>query len=190
MPPSKAIPSSLRASRAPAAESKNDLDNSNAEPPVRLTAADIDAGYSLIPQRDIDEMFGGVKMIGAGVLPSGAAYGHIAKCVAALRSHVNEGNDARQMVQLAHSPKLASGVEGQEVTINDPIGLQRKLGEINRRLCKVILPGKITDAMLPQKLHGKDGGENQRALANCLGVLTPWLYEFPSDTSDSDDEGD
>jgi hypothetical protein len=166
------------------------LAGTDAQPQMTLTSAEIEAGYCLIPQRDVDDMFGAVKLIGAGVLPSGAAYGHIAKCVGALRSHVNEGNDARQMVQLAHAPKMATGVEGQDVTINDPIGFQRKLGEINRRLCKVRLPGKITDAMLPQKLHGKDGAENQRGIANCLGVLTPWLYEFAPDASDAADEED
>jgi hypothetical protein len=167
---------------------KNISAGAETQPKVTLTPPEIEAGYSLIPQRDVDDMFGAVKMIGAGVLPSGTAYGHIAKCVGALRSHVNEGNDARQMLQLAHTPKMATGVEGQDVTINDPLGFQQKLGEINRRLCKVKLPGKITDAMLPQKLHGKDGAENQRGIANCLGVLTPWLYEFPSDTSDTADE--
>jgi hypothetical protein len=146
---------------------------------IVLTPAEVALDYQLIPQRDVDEMFGAVKTIGARTLPDGKAYGHLGRCVAALRPHVTAGNDAREMVQKAHYPEIESGSEGDEIKVLDPIGLQTKIGEINRQLCKVKLPGLITDAMLPKKLKSTD--DNEKGIANCLGVLVPWLYEFPAD---------
>jgi hypothetical protein len=148
-------------------------------PPITLTPAESALGYALIPQRDVDEMFNAVKTLGARTLPDGKAYGHIGRCVAALRPHLTAGNDAREMVQKAHYPVIDSGAEGEEIKILDPIGMQNKIGEINRQLCKVQLPGIITDAMLPKKLKSCD--DNEKGVANCLGALVPWLYEFPAD---------
>jgi hypothetical protein len=147
--------------------------------PMTLTPAETALGYQLIPQRDVDEMFQAVKTLGARTLPDGKAYGHLGRCVAALRPHATAGNDAREMVQKAHYPKIESGSEGDEIKVLDPIGMQNKIGEINRQLCKVQLPGKITDAMLPKKLKSTD--DNEKGVANCLGALVPWLYEFDDD---------
>ena len=132
-----------------------------------------------IPQRDVDDMYGAVKTIGAKILPDGKAYGHIARCLAVLRPHVLAGNDAREMIQKAHMPVLESAGENEEIKILDPIGMQQELGDLNRQLCKVCLPSMITDDMLPKKL--KDVPQNEAALANCLGALSPWLYTFPDD---------
>lgn len=144
-------------------------------------STELKEGEVLINATRIGELYEATRLLGKRILPDGPAVGKVAQCIAMLRSHVELIKEERQMAQDQHMPKdesMPTAKEGDPVAIVDPMGLKRKLDEIERRKRVVALPkSKLTDEMMPKSLATKP--ENVEGLGEIKGLLMPELFAFP-----------
>jgi hypothetical protein len=129
---------------------------------------------------DLVLMANAVGMLASRHLPTQAARIHLARCRRMLKPYIDEREDERRAIQTAHTPETAneSLQEGDKVQFRDPLGMSRELADLDALLVAVVLPRRITTAMLPA--NDKAHPNNEDGLALALADLGP-LYEIEDD---------
>lgn len=115
----------------------------------------------------------------------------VAKCLRALKRHLDVLGELSEKVQKSHMPADAPQVEdGAQVKVGDifdnPIQMSHEQAALRRtvihddvtKLDGIELPGPVTEAMLPKKTKTKP--DNDEGLANIIADLGVF-YALPDD---------